>query len=108
MKEGRILTHSPYNGYDAVFTVEFDSPLEKLTRVYLVTDEGISRHVDFDNMEKCCAGLLKFDRDAFFFRHGKAIREAKVLLNCKMISNHYKNFLEEKIKKWQKEINDKI
>lgn len=108
MKEGKILTHTTHKGYDAVFTVEWEAPRENITRVYLVTNEGISRHVDFENMEKCCAGELKFDRDAFFFRHGKAIREANTLLNYKMISNHYRNFLEEKIKNWQKEINDKI
>jgi hypothetical protein len=101
---GTIIRHIPYNGYDAVFEVEFiDIHDEPLRRTYFVSNEGVSRHVDFENMEKCCRGELLFDRDAFFFRGDRAIYEAKTLLKCAMISNHCTNFLEKKIEEWQPE-----
>ena len=102
MKQGTILSHQPYGGSDVAFTVEFDSIDEKLTRVYFVTDEGISRHVDKDNLNLCLDpdSGYRFNVDAFFFMKEKAIREAELLLNCDWLSGHHRHYLERQIEKW--------
>ncbi len=102
MLNSKIIRQSHYNGSDAVFEVSFGSTdSEKITRVYLISNEGVSRHIDFKNMEKCCSGELLFDRDAFFFRSDDAIDEARTLLNCEMINDYFTKFLNNKIKMWE-------
>jgi hypothetical protein len=73
---------------------------EKCHRTYLITNEGISRHVDQENLDKCLSGEYRFDREAFFFRNRKAIHIAEQLLEVQELPMNIKNNIHTKMELW--------
>lgn len=102
MKKFNLIIDAQYiNGHDLVLTVNHEN---KLNRVYFITDEGISRHVDKQNLHDCLHSIKLFDRDAFFFMKEKAISTCQILLECKILSENIEKYLKDKLKIWKKEV----
>lgn len=96
------LVHVRYQcGNDIVLELDHSyEEREKCHRTYLITNEGISRHVDQENLDKCLTGEYRFDREAFFFRNRKAISIAEQLLEVQELSENIKNNIHIKMELW--------
>ena len=95
---GVVTEQSYYQGNDIVVTIDYAH--EGFSRVFFVSSEGVSRHIDMDNLERCLAGELQFDRDAFFFRGERAVQEAHTILNCNGLKGNFTKYIHEKINVW--------
>lgn len=96
-----LVSNQYYCGNDLLIVVNHTSDKrEDCLRTYFISSEGISRHVDKDNLDKCLNGLLRFDRDAIFFMKSRAICTAERLLDIPKLSDNIRKNLEAKLAEW--------
>ena len=88
MYKGIIEDIKRINNTDNAYCIKF--PHHSISRVYFVTSEGISRHIDMQNLRDCLEGIKLFDRDAFFFQGSRAALEADTILNSEGLTEHYR------------------
>ena len=99
MRKHTILNSIPIGADDRAITVQIENTTVKV--LWYVTSEGMSRHYNKVNLDKCLCGKLSFKDDAVFFYKSKAIPMAKSLMNCYTISIGDVEFLKNKIESWE-------
>ena len=70
------------------------------SRVFFISNEGVSRHPDAENLQACLDGKLAFDKDAFFFRGDRAKYETNRLMKATDMSMKFKTLILAKSKGW--------
>ena len=82
-------------GYDYALKVDLTSGL---TKVYFITDEGISEHPTLVHLDFC---LTKGGFSDFLEIKAKAIPTAELLLSIPQLPDYLVKYLEDKVVKWQ-------
>lgn len=101
MRNDILISVQYYCGHDLLIVVNHTTiNREDCQRTYFISDEGISRHVDKENLDKCLSGEYQFDRDAIFFMKSRASCIAERLLNIKELPINIQDNLQNKLKKW--------
>ena len=93
---GRIIKSEVINGYDKALTV-LHGPDEDFSRVYFISNEGISRHEDRKNLDDCLRGVKLFSVDSMFYMKSKAVRTCQQMLGWIDLSDKDREFVEDKI-----------
>ena len=80
--------------------VVFEVTSGNIERVLFITDEGISRHTDLENLNSCLNGQLSFSRHAMFDYKTKAELWARRLIEACGADEKLIQYLKNKIKEW--------